>query len=31
VTGIVLFAWVVAHEAARDQREVQALRSERGR
>ena len=31
VAGIALFAWVVAHEAARDQRDVQALRSERGR
>lgn len=31
VVGIALFAWVVAHEAARDQRDVQALRSERGR
>lgn len=29
--GIVAFAWVVARDAARDQREVQALRSERGR
>lgn len=31
VAGIAAFAWVVAREAARDQREVQALRSERGR
>lgn len=30
VAGIVLFAWVVARNAARDQRQVQALRSERG-
>ena len=31
VAGIAVFAWVVARDAARDQREVQALRSERGR
>ena len=31
VSGIVLFAWVVARQATKDQREVQALRSERGR
>lgn len=30
VAGIVLFAWIVARDAARDQREVQALRSDRG-
>ena len=30
VVGIVLFAWVVARDAAHDQRQVQALRSERG-
>ena len=30
IAGIVLFAWVVARNAARDQRQVQALRSERG-
>ena len=30
VAGIVLFAWVVARNAARDQRQVQAMRSERG-
>ena len=30
ITGIGLFAWVVARDAARDQREVQAMRSERG-
>ena len=30
VAGIVLFAWIVARDGARDQREVQALRSERG-
>ena len=30
VTGIALFAWIVARDAARDQREVQALRSDRG-
>ena len=31
VAGIALFAWVVARNAVRDQREVRALRSERGR
>ena len=30
VTGIALFAWVVARQAACDAREVQALRSDRG-
>ena len=30
VAGIVLFAWIVARDASRDQREVQALRSDRG-
>jgi len=30
VVGIVLFAWIVARDAARDQREVQALRGDRG-
>ncbi len=30
VVGISLFAWVVARDATRDQREVQALRSDRG-
>lgn len=30
VVGIALFAWVVARDAARDQREVRALRSDRG-
>ncbi|RZA22400.1 MAG: multidrug resistance efflux transporter family protein [Lysobacteraceae bacterium] len=30
VAGIALFAWVVARDAAGDQREVQALRSDRG-
>ena len=30
VAGIVLFAWIVARDGTRDQREVQALRSERG-
>ena len=30
VAGIVLFAWVAARHAARDQRQVQAMRSERG-
>ena len=30
IAGIGLFAWVVARNAARDQRQVQALRSERG-
>ena len=30
VAGISLFAWVVARDAARDQRQVQAMRSERG-
>ena len=30
VAGIVLFAWIVARDAGRDQRKVQALRSDRG-
>ena len=30
VAGIVLFAWIVARDAARDRRAVQALRSDRG-
>jgi drug/metabolite transporter (DMT)-like permease len=30
VVGIALFAWVVARDVARDQREVRALRSDRG-
>lgn len=30
IAGIVMFAWIVARDAGRDQREVQALRSERG-
>ena len=30
VAGIALFAWIVARDGARDQREVQALRSDRG-
>ena len=30
VAGIVLFAWIVARDGTRDQREEQALRSERG-
>ncbi|HWS78984.1 MAG TPA: multidrug resistance efflux transporter family protein [Thermomonas sp.] len=30
VAGIVLFAWIVARDTARDQRKVQALRSDRG-
>lgn len=30
VAGIALFAWVVARDAARDRREVRALRSDRG-
>ena len=30
VLGIVLFAWLVARDAARDQRELQALRGDRG-
>ena len=30
MAGIALFAWVVACDATRDQRKVQALRSERG-
>ena len=30
VAGIVLFAWVAARHAARDQRQLQAMRSERG-
>ena len=30
VAGIALFAWIVARDAARDQRGVQALRSDRG-
>lgn len=30
VAGIILFAWIVARDAGRDQREVRALRSDRG-
>ena len=30
MAGIALFAWVVAREAARDRRELRALRSDRG-
>ena len=30
VAGIVLFAWIVARDTARDRREMQALRSDRG-